>query len=114
KIFGLCSTHSAACSPPRRGRAAGSASRQTRKDDEGCSRPSRLRRQDVEDDREEVADAPAEDEEVPDGVAVRDSLGGAEDDARRVGESAGDDPQERTRGDGREYRLGRDDAQPAE
>src|SRR5205085_4971140 len=75
---------------------------------------SGLARQDVEDDGEVVADAPAEDEEVPDGVPVAQALRREEEDAGRVGHPARREPRERARGHEREYRLGRDDAQPAE
>lgn len=77
-------------------------------------RPSGARRHDVERDGDVVADAPAEDEEVPDGVAVRHPLRGEEEDARRVGHAPGRNPQERPRRHGREYRPGGDDAEPAE
>src|SRR2546423_9194631 len=71
-----------------------------------------FRRKDVDDYGDVVADASRKDEEVPDGVVVRDALRCEEDDAGRVRQSARSDPCERAQGDLRENGLDGDDAQP--
>src|SRR4051794_28333295 len=51
---------------------------------------------------------------MPDGVCVPDALRSEEEDARRVRDSARDEPRERARGYEQKHRLDSHDAEPAE
>ena len=60
-----------------------------------------------------MADAASKDEDVPDGVAVGDALGGIKDDASGIGQSAREQPDQRGGRNMGDHRLGGDDHQPA-
>jgi len=64
-------------------------------------------------DREVVARAASENEEVPDCMVVRDALPGIENYARGVEQTASEKPEHRYCWDMREHRLGGNDDQPA-
>jgi hypothetical protein len=74
---------------------------------------SGARRDDGGENREVVADAPSENEHVPDGVAVGDAFGGEKDDATGIGQSACEQPDQRGERNVRYHRLGGDDHEPA-